>query len=123
MGMFFKNVTKITDEIEVNGQTFLLTRPSAKDRIDFMAEYDKAIKNVSDEDINRVMFDMNCLLVAYFSCELPEFEGKTKHEIAQIIADEVEEYSHINDIANRCWDILGLKTEGSSQETESSPVG
>ena len=112
----FSNLKRKTNTATVEGQEFTLTEPSVNDRTQFLVDLDRLSK--SEQTDAQVMFAMDLRAIAI--CIKPKhFENLTVDEIIDEMKDEITEYEQISDIANKSWQMMGLReVDGEQKKTQ-----
>lgn len=112
----FSNLKRKTDTAEVEGQEFTLTEPSVNDRTQFLADLNKLSE--SEQTDAQVMYEMDLRAIAI--CIKPRhFKDLTVDEIIAEMKEEVTKYEQVSDIANKSWQMLGLReVEGEQKKTQ-----
>lgn len=119
MNLFKTSVRKgIT--VTVEGEDFLLVKPSVLNRIcylEYVEEVQKGLDEKSSEiDVAKINLEANCRLVAI--CLTTHFPDVSVEEIHKTLVEQISDYADLNELSNVAGELAGLKIEVTESQEE-----
>ena len=118
----FKNYELKTIEVEVKGEKFTLTEPSALDLCLYWDSVEKEHALVNDDSTNMFKAQVNAKtgLMLVSICLAPHFPKLGQKAIYKMLCTDIVDYSDINTFIDKAEEIASLKMDTTDLQDGSS---
>ena len=118
----FKNYELKTIEVEVKGEKFTLTEPSALDLCLYWDSVEKEHALVNDDSTNMFKAQVNAKtgLMLVSICLVPHFPKLDQKAIYKMLCTDIVNYSDINTFIDKAEEVASLKMDTTDLQDGSS---